>query len=92
MKKHIHETHPDIINRLKRADGHLKKVIAMLENGENCVDVAQQLHGVNNAISKAKTVLIQDHIEHCLDDHLIQADDKTQRSTLKEFKEITKYL
>ncbi len=92
MKKHIHETHPDIINRLKRAEGHLKKVISMLEEGENCVNVAQQLHGVNSAIAKAKTILIQDHIEHCLDDHLIEADSKTQKITLNEFKEITKYL
>ncbi len=92
MKKHVHETHPDIVNRLKRAEGHLKKVITMLENGEGCVTVAQQLHGVYNAIGNAKTVLIQDHIEHCLDESIIKADLKSQKSTLTEFKEITKYL
>lgn len=92
MKKHIHGTHDDIVNRLKRAEGHLRKVIAMLENGEGCATVAQQLHGVHNAIGNAKTILIQDHIEHCLDESLIESDPKSQRSTLKEFKEITKYL
>ena len=92
MKKHTHETHPDIINRLKRAEGHLKKVIAMLAAGESCVNVAQQLHGVNSALTKAKTILIQDHIEHCLDEHIIEATAKTQKTTLNEFKEITKYL
>lgn len=92
MKKHIHETHPDIVNRLKRAEGHLKKVIAMLEGGENCTTVAQQLHGVHNAIGNAKNILIKDHIEHCLDDSLIESDSKTQKNILNEFKEITKYL
>lgn len=54
--------------------------------------MAQQLHGVYNAIGNAKTVLIQDHIEHCLDESIIKADLKSQKSTLTEFKEITKYL
>jgi uncharacterized protein len=92
MKHHVHETHPDIVNRLKRAEGHLRKVIAMLESGENCATIAQQLHGVHNAIGNAKTLLITDHIEHCLDESLIDSDVRTQKSTLKEFKEITKYL
>lgn len=92
MKRHIHETHPNIVNRLKRAEGHLRKVIEMLESGEPCPLVAQQLHGVHNAIGKAKNILIQDHIEHCLDETLIDASPKAQSATLKEFKEITKYL
>ncbi len=92
MKKHVHSTHAALINRLKRAEGHLKKVIAMLQEGESCVHVAQQLHGVHNAIGNAKTELIKDHIDHCLDDSLIDSDSKTQKITLNEFKEITKYL
>lgn len=89
---HVHETHPGIINRLKRAEGHLRKVIAMLEAGDSCTDIAQQLHGVHNAIGKAKTILITDHIEHCLDESLLEGDLRAQKSSLKEFKEITKYL
>jgi len=27
----VHETHPEIVNRLKRAEGHLRKTIAMIE-------------------------------------------------------------
>ena len=92
MKKHAHQTHEDIINRLKRAEGHLKKVINMIENAESCGAIAQQLHGVHNAIGNAKTLLIQDHIENCLDESLIESNSRTLKSTLKEFKEITKYL
>jgi len=28
-----HVSHPDIIKRLKRAEGHLKSVVIMLESG-----------------------------------------------------------
>ena len=42
-----------VINRLKRADGHLKNVIAMLIDGRSCLDVVQQLQAVENAIHAA---------------------------------------
>src|SRR5262249_22296446 len=62
-----HASHPGIVKRLKRAEGHLRAVIAMIEDGRPCLDLAQQLHAVESAVSNAKHALIHDHIEHCLD-------------------------
>lgn len=84
----MHRTHPDIIPRLKRAEGHLRSVIAMIEEGKPCLDLAQQLHAVEAAISKAKKELIQDHIEHCLEEGQ-GADVKT---AVRELKQLAKYL
>ena len=83
-----HQSHPDIGKRLKRAEGHLHSVIAMIEDGKPCLDIAQQLHAVAAAIAKAKKELIHDHIEHCLDDGHGQ-DTKT---ALRELKQLAKYL
>ena len=47
IKNYVHKTHLALLNRLKRAEGHLRKVIAMLQEGVSCVTVAQQLHGVH---------------------------------------------
>ncbi len=85
-----HTSHPDIIKRLKRAHGHLKSVIAMLEKGDECLPVAQQLQAVESAISKAKQTFIRDHIDHCLE-HAMK-DGKHADDAVQEFKEITKYL
>lgn len=63
-----HHSHPDIIKRLKRAHGHLAAVVQMLEDGRSCVDLAQQLHAVEAAISSAKREQIHDHMERCLGD------------------------
>ena len=86
-----HTEHPEVIKRLKRAQGHLKSIVTMLEEGRNCLDVAQQLQAVEKAISSAKKTLVHDHIDHCLEstvrDGARNADD-----TIREFKEITKYL
>ena len=51
---HTHHSHPNIIKRLKRADGHLKKIITMIEDGKPCLEVAQQLQAVYKAVGNAK--------------------------------------
>ncbi len=87
----IHASHPDIIARLKRAHGHLASVIQMIEAGRPCVDLAQQLHAVEKAISNAKRELIQDHIDHCLEDATGHGA-REAKVALAEFKTLTKYL
>lgn len=88
---HHHQSHPDIIKRLKRAQGHLLSVIRMIEDEKPCLDIAQQLHAVEKAIHQAKKVLVQDHIDHCFD-HAVDGLLDAQRARLDEFKAITKYL
>jgi len=90
MTKHaIHATHPAIVKRLKRANGHLLSVINMIEGEQPCIDIAQQLHAVEKAILQAKRSLIHDHIDHCLDDVLAGPGDTP---VADDFKAITKYL
>lgn len=88
---HRHETHPDIVKRLRRAHGHLRSIIEMIESERECLDIAQQLHAVEKAVCEAKRVLIRDHIDHCLDE-AVGTTGRDQRRTLDEFKAITKYL
>lgn len=86
-----HNSHPDIIKRLKRAEGHLRSIIAMMEEGRGCLEIAQQLQAVESAIGNAKKILVHDHIDHCLE----QAGRESVRSAddaIREFKAITKYL
>ncbi|MFA6965629.1 MULTISPECIES: metal-sensing transcriptional repressor [Bosea] len=88
---HIHETHPAIVKRLKRADGHLRKVIEMIEAGRPCLDIAQQLQAVESAIGQAKKTLIQDHLDHCLDE-VAGSLPREQREVVEAFKAIARYL
>lgn len=82
---HVHASLPALIARLKRADGHLRSVIEMIEAGKPCLQVAQQLQAVEKAVASAKRVLIHDHMDHCLDaDH--------SPSDREELKAISRYL
>ncbi|MBI3710533.1 MAG: metal-sensing transcriptional repressor [Proteobacteria bacterium] len=82
-----HQTHPDITKRLRRAEGHIRSIVAMIEGGRSCLEIAQQMQAVERALRGAKETLIRDHLDHCLDKAV---DDGT--TSLAEFKEITKYL
>ena len=86
-----HESHPDIIKRLKRAEGHLRSLISMIEAGKPCHDLSQQLHVVEHAIGNAKRELIHDHIDHCLED-AVGEDAAASKKALKEFKALCKFL
>ena len=86
-----HRTHIAIVKRLKRADGHLRGIVEMIEAGRPCLDIAQQLYAVEKAIAQAKRTLIQDHLDHCLED-VVGTLSKNDRRSIDEFKDITKYL
>jgi DNA-binding FrmR family transcriptional regulator len=90
-KNLLHQTHPEIVKRLRRADGHLRNVIEMIEAGRGCLELAQQLHAVERAITAAKKALIHDHIDNCLE-QAADAGPREARVPIDEFKEITKYL
>lgn len=87
---HTHSSHPAIVKRLKRANGHLQKIIDMIEDGKPCLEVSQQLQAVYKAIGNAKGVFVQDHIESCINS---DNDSPTElKKKMKELKEISKYL
>lgn len=86
-----HRTHAEIVTRLKRAEGHLRSIISMIERARPCLEVAQQLHAVEKAVTNAKKTLIHDHIDNCLED-AVGPMRRSARAPIEEFKEISKYL
>jgi DNA-binding FrmR family transcriptional regulator len=87
----LHHSHPEVLKRLKRAEGQLRSVAEMIEAGRSCLDVAQQLHAAERAVREAKKTFINDHLDHCLD-HVFDAKSPQARASVGEFKTIAKYL
>lgn len=83
-----HSSHPAIIKRLNRATGHLRSIVIMIEDERPCVDIAQQLQAVENAIASAKRALINDHVDHCL----VHAEEgEGTKFAVEQFRAISKY-
>lgn len=86
-----HASHPEIVKRLKQAQGHLATILVMFESGRSCPDLAQQLQAVESTLHKAKRTLIQDHMEHCIGD-AVARDGISGEQALREFRALAKYL
>ena len=86
-----HTSHPEIIKRLKQAQGQLASILTMMADSRPCVDLAQQLQAVESIIHTAKRTLIHDHMEHCIGD-AIGAGGISGTQALREFKILAKYL
>lgn len=89
MSHAVHTSHPAITKRLNRAAGHLRSIVVMMEEHRPCVDIAQQLQAVENAIASAKRELINGHIDHCLA-HAVEGDGPAH--AIAEFRAISRYL
>jgi DNA-binding FrmR family transcriptional regulator len=87
----VHETHPSILKRLRRAEGHLHRVITMFAESRSCLDLAQQLYAVERAVAQAKKELIRDHVDHCLE-IAASRDGEDVSGVVSEFKAICRYL
>lgn len=86
-----HAQNPDLLNRLKRAQGHLATIIKMIEDERDGLETAQQLLAVINALDKAKTLLVTDHIEHHLED-VVGPLSREARDKLGRLADLAKYL
>jgi DNA-binding FrmR family transcriptional regulator len=64
------DLHPDemraVILRMKRAHGHLGRVIKMLEDGTDCEAVLTQLAAVNKALSRSGYAIVATGLQRCL--------------------------
>ncbi|GAM07477.1 metal-sensing transcriptional repressor [Novosphingobium profundi] len=86
-----HAASPDLLNRLRRANGHLTSILRMIEEGDDGLKIAQQMQAVIAALEKTKTLIVTDHIEHHLED-LIGPLPGTVRDDLAKLGELAKYL
>lgn len=88
--KHVEKTakiKKDAVRRLKIIEGHLKKVVAMVEEDKYCIDILQQTTAVKSAIKKTEELLLNNHLNSCL----VQAikNDKDKRA-INEVMEVFK--
>jgi DNA-binding FrmR family transcriptional regulator len=55
-----------ILNRLRRAQGQLAAVIAMIEDGRDCRDIVTQLSAVSKAIDRAAFKVVAINLKACV--------------------------
>lgn len=69
------ETVAEVTKRLRRAEGQIRGVIAMLESGRDCAEVVTQLAAVSRALDRAGYKVIASGLQQCMD-----SEDSEQRA------------
>ncbi len=81
------DTQERIRHRLQIAQGHLKKVIKMVEGGEYCIDVIHQSQAVQRALQESDSVVLENHLKTCAADAIKAGkQDEAVRELMNVFK------
>ena len=75
----------DVVKRLRRAEGQIRGVIAMLEAGRDCADVVTQLAAVSRALDRAGFKVIASGLQQCV---AAQADGQDQFVNLEQMEKL----
>ncbi|GGQ91524.1 MULTISPECIES: metal-sensitive transcriptional regulator [Kitasatospora] len=73
-----------VLNRLRRAQGQLTGVIAMIEAGRDCKDVVTQLAAVSRALDRAGFKILASGMRQCL----ASTDENTPPMTEAELEKL----
>lgn len=80
-------TQERILHRLKISQGHLKKVIKMVMDGQYCIDVIHQSQAVQRALQEADSLVLENHLKGCVVDHIKKGEAET---SIKEIMNVFK--
>ena len=58
----------DLLNRIARVEGHLKKVKQMIEDDEYCIDIITQSLAVQAALRSVDEKVLKNHMKTCVKD------------------------
>ena len=74
-----------VLNRLRRAQGQLAGVIAMIESGRDCTEVVTQLAAVSRALDRAGFKIIANGLCQCvLDEQAVRGEAAAERARLEK--------
>jgi DNA-binding FrmR family transcriptional regulator len=66
MKIQNLETKENLIKRLKRIEGQIRGVQAMLNEERDCQEIMQQLTAIHSAVQSTSRIFLQDYATTCL--------------------------
>lgn len=83
----------EILARLKRIEGQVRGLQRMVEEGAACQDILMQSAAATAAIKKVGTIILQVHLEECLENSRKNSGKNQKEDPLKDFKTtISRYI
>jgi DNA-binding FrmR family transcriptional regulator len=70
--------------RLARIEGQVRGVSKMISEDRYCIDVVRQVQAIKAALSGLEKIVLDDHIETCVQHALTGADVTARREKVEE--------
>lgn len=84
------DTQERIIHRLNIVQGHLRKVINMVENDEYCINVLHQSQAIQRALKETDNLMLENHLQKCAADAIRGGkSDKAIKEVMEVFKKVS---
>ncbi len=81
------DTQERILHRLKIVQGHLKKVIHMVEADQYCIDVLHQSQAIQKALKETDNLMLENHLKKCAADAIREGrQDKAISEVIEVFR------
>ena len=66
-------------NRLRRIEGQVRGLQRMVDEEAYCVDILTQISSIISASEKVATILLKDHVEHCVRESIEKGEGADQK-------------
>ncbi len=73
-----------VLQRLRRAEGQVRGLQRMVEDGRYCGDVLQQITSVQRALRSIGEIITRNHLETCVTEALRSGDREAAEHTYEE--------
>ena len=77
-----------ILNRLRRIEGQVRGLAAMIEDERYCIDVLTQLQAIRAALTRVESEMLKGHLGHCIESAIVSGDQAEQRKKASELIEL----
>lgn len=79
---------PQVISRLKTAEGHLRGIQRMVDEDAYCIDIIRQIQAVQGSLNRVSTMLLEGHLNSCLIGAIRGEDPDERERSLREIVEV----
>jgi len=85
MKNPKQET---VVN-FKKAQGHIAKIVEMVENDEYCIDIMQQVLAVMGLLRSSHEKLMENHLNTCFKKAMETKNERKKKEMIEEILKVT---
>ncbi|MBU1178360.1 metal-sensing transcriptional repressor [Patescibacteria group bacterium] len=78
------------LTNFKKAQGHIAKILEMLEDDEYCIDIMQQNLAAIGLLKSAHQMLMENHLNTCFKKAMGTKDGAKKRAMTKEILQVTR--